>query len=161
VGFLALGELGLFAAEPAFGFGDLHAFAGAGADEVRFEFGDHGQDVEEEPSDRVCGVVDGSADAELHVPFGEVFDDVPRVRQGAGEPVEFGDDEGVAGPDGGEGFAQSRPFPVSSGQPSVDVDPVFWDSEAGEPVPLSGEILFVGRNAGVADVRGRGCTCSG
>lgn len=34
VGFLALGELGLLAAEPAFGLGDLHAFAGVGADEV-------------------------------------------------------------------------------------------------------------------------------
>ena len=68
MGFLALAEFGLFAAEPAFGFGDLHAFAGAGADEVGFEFGDHGQDVEEEPADGVGRVVDGSADAELHVP---------------------------------------------------------------------------------------------
>jgi hypothetical protein len=34
VGFLAFFEFGLFDAEPAFGFGDLHAFAGAGADEV-------------------------------------------------------------------------------------------------------------------------------
>jgi hypothetical protein len=31
VGFLAFAEFGLFAAEPAFGFGDLHAFAGTGA----------------------------------------------------------------------------------------------------------------------------------
>lgn len=109
MGFLAFAEFGLFAAEPAFGFVDLHAFAGAGADEVGCEFGDHGQDVEEESADGVGGVVDGSADAELHVPIGEVFDDVPRIRQGAGEPGEFGDDEGVAGPDGGEGFAESGP----------------------------------------------------
>lgn len=108
MGFLALAEFGLFAAEPAFGFGDLHAFAGAGADEVGFEFGDHGPGLEKEPADRVGGVVDGSADAELHVPFGEVFDDVPRVGQRPGEPVEFGDDERVDGTDGGESFAQSR-----------------------------------------------------
>jgi hypothetical protein len=31
----------------------------------------------------------------------------------------------------------------------VDVDAVFWDAEPGEPVPLSGEILLIGRNAGV------------
>ena len=34
MGFLALAEFGLCAAEPAFGFGDMHAFAGAGADDV-------------------------------------------------------------------------------------------------------------------------------
>jgi hypothetical protein len=49
--FLGRGELGLLAAELSLGRGDLHAFAGAGADEVRFEFGDHGQDVEEELAD--------------------------------------------------------------------------------------------------------------
>jgi hypothetical protein len=143
VGFLAFGEFGLFAAEPAFGFGDLHAFAGA--DEVGFEFGDHGQDVEEQPADGVGGVMDGSADAELHVPFGEVFDDVPGVGQGPGEPVEFGDDEGVAVPDGGEGFPQSRSFPVPAGQAVVDVDQVFGDAEGGEAVPLGGQVLLVGR----------------
>ena len=62
--FLGRGELGLLAAELALGLGDLHAFAGAGADEVGFEFGDHGQDVEEEFADGVGGVVDGSAEAD-------------------------------------------------------------------------------------------------
>ena len=38
--FLGGGELGLLATELSLGLGDLHAFAGA--DEVRFEFGDHG-----------------------------------------------------------------------------------------------------------------------
>ena len=61
--FLGGGELGLLAAELALVLGDLHAFAGAGADEIGFEFGDHGQDVEEEFSDGVGGVVDGSAEA--------------------------------------------------------------------------------------------------
>ena len=149
VSFLAFAEFGLFAAEQAFGLGDLHAFAGAGADEVRFKFGDHGQDVEKQPADGVGRVVDGSADAELDVPFGEVFDDVPRVGQGPGEPVEFGDGEGVAGSDGGQGLPQSRPFPVPARQPVVDVDAVFGDAEAGEAVPLRGQILLVGRNAGV------------
>jgi hypothetical protein len=85
----------LFTAESAFGFRDLHAFACPGADEVGFEFGDHGQDIEEESSDGVGGVMDGPADAELCVPFDEVFDDVQRIGQGPGEPVEFGDDEGM------------------------------------------------------------------
>ena len=46
-GFLALAEFGLLAAEPAFSFGQLHAFTRAGTDEVAFKFRDHGQDVEE------------------------------------------------------------------------------------------------------------------
>ena len=45
MGFLALGEFGLLAAQPGFDLGNLHAFAGAGPDEARFELGDHGQDV--------------------------------------------------------------------------------------------------------------------
>ncbi|GAA3287728.1 hypothetical protein GCM10017708_05700 [Arthrobacter citreus] len=53
MGFLRLGKFGLLAAQPALCFGDLHAFAGTGTDEVRFEFGDHGQDVEEQPADGI------------------------------------------------------------------------------------------------------------
>ena len=69
MGFLTPAEFGLFTPESTFGLGNLHAFAGSGADEIGFEFGDHGQDVEEEPAHGVGGIVDGSADAELHVPF--------------------------------------------------------------------------------------------
>lgn len=69
----------MLAAELALGLGDLHAFAGSGADEVGFEFGDHREHVEEEFTDGAGGVVDGSAEAELDVAFGEVLDDVPCV----------------------------------------------------------------------------------
>lgn len=82
--FLGGGEFRLLAAELALGLGDLHAFSGAGADEVGFEFGDHGQDVEQVPADGVRGVVNVPAEAELDVPFGEVFDDVSGVGQRAG-----------------------------------------------------------------------------
>lgn len=160
--FLGLGEFGLFAAEPAFGFGDLHAFAGAGPNEVGLEFGDHGQDVEEEPADGVGGVVDVPADAELDLPFSEVFDDVPGIRQRSGEPVEFGDDEGVAGSAGGEGFAESWSFAVGAGESVVDVDPVFGHIQRREAVALGGEVLFVGGYACVSDdVSGHGVHCSG
>ena len=37
--------------------------------------------------------------------------------EGPGEPMEFGDDQGVAGPDSRQGFVQSRPFLVPVGQP--------------------------------------------
>lgn len=42
MGFLGLGEFGLFAAKPALGLSDLHSLSGTGADEIRCEFGDHG-----------------------------------------------------------------------------------------------------------------------
>jgi hypothetical protein len=54
--------------------GTCMTFAGAVADKVGF--GDHGQDLEQQPADGIGRVVDGSAVAELHVPFGEVFDDI-------------------------------------------------------------------------------------
>lgn len=54
-------ELGLLAAKPALGFGYLHALSGAGAYEIGFKLSDHGEDVEQQPPDRVRGIVDGSA----------------------------------------------------------------------------------------------------
>jgi hypothetical protein len=151
--FLGLGELGVLAAELALGLGDLHAFAGAGAgaDEVGFEFGDHGQDVEEELADGVGGVVDGSAEAELDVAFGEVFDDVACVGQGTGEAVKLGDHQGVAGAAGGEGLLESGAFAVPAGEAVVDVDQVVRHAEGLESRLLRGEILLVGGDAGVPD----------
>src|SRR5271166_520221 len=56
-------EFGLLAFELAFGAGDGHAFAGAEPEQVDFEFGEGGQDVEEHLAEGVGGVVDGAADA--------------------------------------------------------------------------------------------------
>jgi hypothetical protein len=149
--FLGLGEFGLLSAELSLGLGDLHAFAGAGAgaDEVGLEFGDHGQDVEEEFADGVGGVVDGSAEAELDVPLGEVLDDVACVGQRAGEPVQLGDHQGVADPAGGEGLLESGALAVSSGEAVVDVDQVVRDSERLEAGLLGAEVLLVGGDSGV------------
>lgn len=69
-------EFGLFAAEPSFGLGDFHALASAKAREVGLEFSDHREDVEQQSTDGVGGVVDGAADVELDAAVGEVFDDV-------------------------------------------------------------------------------------
>jgi len=59
---------------------------------------------EQQPADRVGGVVHRAAAVELDLPGGEFVGDGPGVGQGAGEPVELGDDEGVAGAAGGEGL---------------------------------------------------------
>ena len=69
----------------------------------------------------------------------------------AGEPVEFGDDEGVAFADGGEGLIEARAGAVGAGEPVVKVDALLRDAELAEPVALGGEVLVVGGAAGVAD----------
>ncbi len=47
----------------------------------------------------------------------------------AAEPVELGDDQGVAGAAGGEGIAQAGALAVGAGDAVVDVDPVGWHAE--------------------------------
>ena len=82
-----------------------------------------------QPADRVGGVVDGSAQAQLDVALGEVLDDVPGVGQGSGQAVELGDHQGVPGAARGQGLLQSGAFAVASGEPVVDVDQVVRDPE--------------------------------
>ena len=149
--FLGGGELGLLAAQAALGLGDLHALPGPRADEVGLEFGDHRQDVEQQPADRVGGVVDVSAQAELDVPFGEVLDDVAGVGQGPGQAVELGDHQGVPGPARGQGLFESGAFAVASGEPVVDIDQILGHAECLESCLLGGEVLLVGGDAGVPD----------
>lgn len=79
--FLFLGELGLFPTQAALCLGNGHAFPGPCPDQVCFEFGDHGQDIEEEPADGIGGVVDGAAEAELDFAAGELIHYVLGVAQ--------------------------------------------------------------------------------
>ena len=117
-------------------------------DQVGFELGDHREDVEQQPPDWVVRVMHRAAVTELHVGLGEFAYDVAGVGEGAGEPVEFGDQEGVAVPAGGQRLAQPGPGPAGPGQAVVDVDAVRLHAERGECVALGGEVLGVG-GAGV------------
>jgi len=58
-----------------------------------------------------------AAAVELDLPGGEFVGDGPGVGQGAGEPVELGDDEGVAGAAGAEGLVQPGAFAAGAGRP--------------------------------------------
>jgi len=69
---------------------------------------------EQQPADRVGGVVHRAAAVELDLPGGEFVGDGPGVGQ---EPVELGDDEGVAGAAGGEGLVQPGAFAAGAGRP--------------------------------------------
>ncbi len=92
-----------------------------------------------------------TAEAEPDLGGGELVGDGPGVGQGAGEAVELGDDEGVAGAAGGERLAEPGPVAVGSGQAVVDVDSVIGDAEGVQAVALGGEVLSVGGDPGLAD----------
>jgi len=80
-------QLRLLAAQPAVGFGDLHPLPGPHPDQVGFELGNHGEHVEQQPADRIGGVVDRAAEAELHVALRQLVQDVAGIGQRPGEPV--------------------------------------------------------------------------
>jgi hypothetical protein len=61
VGFLVRAEFGFLAAETALGFRDGHAFSGSHPGQVRLELGDHRERGEQQASDGIGWVVDGSA----------------------------------------------------------------------------------------------------
>ena len=72
-------QLWFAAAELAGGLGARHALARAGADQVRFELGHHAEDVEQEPTDRVGGVVDRSPEIQGNTLLRELVGDVSRI----------------------------------------------------------------------------------
>ena len=48
---------------------DGHALAGAHADEIGFELGEDGEDIEEHSSQRIARVVEGPSEGQFHVSF--------------------------------------------------------------------------------------------
>ena len=69
------------------------------------------------------------AEGEADAAGGQGVADVAGVGDRAGEPVEFGHDQGVAGAHGGQGLVQAGAVAVGAGEPLVEVDPVLRDAE--------------------------------
>jgi hypothetical protein len=88
--------------------------------------------------------VQGAAEVERDAAVGELGEDVAGVGQGAGEPVQLGHHELVAGTAGGHRLPQSGAGSVGAGQPVVDIDPVRSDAEPPQSLTLRGEVLPAG-----------------
>ena len=140
------------AGDTALGAGDGHALACSSTGQIGLELGDHGQGREQEPPDRIGGVVQRAADVQPHSAAGELVDDVAGVGHGAGEPIELGDYQRVAAAAGSEGLAQAGSIAVGAGQPVVDIDAFRVNAERDKRVALRGEVLIDGRHPGVADL---------
>ena len=82
-----------------------------------------------------------AAELQPHPAAGELLDDVPSVRQRPGEPVQLGDDQGVAGTAGRQRLGQTGTDAVGAGEAVVDVDPCGVDAEGGQAGALGGEVL--------------------
>lgn len=148
---LLVGELGLLAAQLPPGPGDGHALARAQPDEIRLELGEGSEDVEEHLSHRVGRVVDARSQRQLDPPCDQRVGDAARIRDGPGQTIELGHDEGIAAAHGGERLVETGAGPVRAGQTVIGVDPLRDDAEFFEGGLLRGEVLFVGGAAGVAD----------
>jgi hypothetical protein len=109
---------------------------GALADQVSLELCDDREHVEQQPANGVIGIVQRAGDLQAHLSAGEFVDDVPRIGQRAGEAVELGDHERVAGAAGGERLAEPGTLAVASRQSVVEVDSLEGDAELGESVSL-------------------------
>ena len=116
---------------------------GARPVQIRFELGHHSQDVEQQPAYRVGRVVTVAAETK-HNPFGrELIGNVPGIGKGAGQPVELGHHEGIAGSARRHRFTESRAKTVSPCKSVIDEDLFLFNTQGKEGVSLSGQILIV------------------
>jgi hypothetical protein len=74
-------------------------------------------------------IVNHAAEAELHIPPGQLIQDVPGVGQGAGEPVELWSPQTCWRPGRRPAPAKTRPVPICAGQAVVDVGAIVAEAE--------------------------------
>lgn len=148
-------ELGLPSGQLASDLRRGHAFSSPGPNEVRLELGHHPQRVEQQPADRVGRVIDRPAEIQSHTAARELRSNVSRVSQRAGESVELRHDEGVALAARCQRLPEARALPGGPGVTPVAVDALRRHPQRRQGVSLRGEVLGVGRDAGVTN-EGRG-----
>ena len=152
---LSVGQFGLLAAQFPPGAGDGHALAGAHADEIGFELGEGGEDIEEQLSHRIARVVERPAEGQFHASFPKPIGDGARIWDGPCQPVEFRHDQRVACAHGGEGLVEAGAGAGGAGEAVIGVDAILGDAQLQERLALGRRIRPVGGTAGVSDERCR------
>jgi hypothetical protein len=130
---------------------DLHALSRPQPDEIGFKLGHHGKDIEEQPSDRIVGVVDGAAKVEANLSDSQLFGYCPRIGEGTGQSIELRDNQGVTLTTRGQGLTQTGPFTIGARQSVVNVDPALSYTERCETVALGSQVLLICGYSGVSD----------
>ena len=131
------------------------ALAVAHADEIGFELGEGGEDIEEHLSHRISRVVERPAEGQFHASFPELGGDGARIQDGPGQSVEFRHDQRVALAHGGEGLVEAGAGAGRAGEAVIGVDAILGDAKLQERLALGGQILPVGGTALVSDERCR------
>ena len=120
------------------GAGDGHALAGAHlvADEIGFELGEGGEDIEEQLSHGIARVVERPAEGQFHAPFPKPVGDGARIWDGPCQPVEFRHDQRVACAHGGEGLVEAGAGAGRAGEAVIGVDAILGDAQRQELLAL-------------------------
>ena len=137
------------------GAGDGHALAGAHANEIGFELGEGGEDIEEHLSHGIARVVERPAEGQFHAAFLKPIGDGAGIRDGPCQPVEFRHDQRVALAHGGEGLVEAGAGAGGAGEAVIGVDAILGDTQLQERLALGRRILPVGGTARVSDERCR------
>ncbi len=134
---LSVGQFGLLTAQFPPGAGDGHALAGAHADEISFELGEGGEDIEEQLSHGIARVVEGPSEGQFHASFPKLIGDGARIRDGPCQPVEFRHDQRVAFAHGGEGLVEAGAGAGRAGEAVIGVDSILGDAKLQERLALA------------------------
>ena len=130
--------------------------AGEHTDQVGFELGESGEDVEEHFAHGVGGIVDARPQSQLDAALDQSVGDGARVGNGARQAIQLRHDERIAGPDGGERLVEAGPRAVGPGHAVIGIDALRGNAELFEGRLLGGKVLPVGGAAGIADCDGHG-----
>ena len=129
---LSVGQFGLLAEQFPPGAGNGHALGGAHADEIGFELGEGGEDIEEQLSHGIDRVVEGPAEGQFHASFPKPIGDGAGIWDGPCQPVEFRHDQRVACAHGGEGLVEAGAGVGGAGEAVIGVDAILRGAQLQE-----------------------------
>lgn len=136
-------EAGASAADAAAGAGGGEAVAGVGDDQFALELGEDGEHAEHGAAFDGGGVDALLDDVQADAALAQLGAEGDEVQDGAGEPVQAGDDEGVAGAQKLQDEVEVRAGGFRPGG-GVGVDVALGDAGAQQGVDLVGGVLVRG-----------------